>query len=67
MTYSTLQTMSNGETTSPVAQMTLPLAGDDASVAKLIAERYEKAGLNPNSAYDNPDDALNELGLQGLI
>lgn len=28
--------------------------GDDASVAKHLAEVYRSKGLDPNSAYDNP-------------
>jgi hypothetical protein len=37
---------------------------DDESVAKFIAKQYIEAGIDPASAYDNPDDALGELGLK---
>jgi len=41
------------------------MPGDDASVAKLIADRYEAQGLDPNAAYD---DALNDFGgIQGMV
>jgi hypothetical protein len=41
------------------------MPGDDASVVKMLADRYESQGLDPANAYDSPDDALIELGLKG--
>lgn len=60
MTFSTLQTLSNP----PVAEIDYDrfMPGDDSSVAKQIAERYEKQGIDPRAAYDNPDDAINDFG-----
>ncbi len=66
MTFSTLQTLSNGSDTPPVASYVMP--GDDASVAKIIADRYESQGLDPRAAYDSPDDALDDFGgISGLF
>jgi len=62
MTFSTLQTLSSPNNF-PVGAYVMP--GDDASVAKLIADRYEAQGLDPNAAYD---DALNDFGgIQGMV
>jgi len=60
MTFSTLQTLTSNQS-SPVAEVPI-IPGDDASVAKLIADRYTSQGLDPRAAYDNPDDALNDFG-----
>lgn len=66
MTFSTLQTLTNSESGFPVASYVMP--GDDASVAKMIADRYESQGFDPQSAYDSPDDALNDFGgIQGMV
>jgi hypothetical protein len=44
------------------------MPGDDASVAKIIADRYESQGLDPRAAYDSPDDALDDFGgISGLF
>jgi hypothetical protein len=59
MTFSTLQTLTNSE--SPVDEKFVPQ--DDISVANHIARQYIEAGIDPASAYDNPDDALGELGI----
>lgn len=66
MTFSTLQTLTNnsGIVMAPVADY----ANDDISVAKRLAEQYEKQGLDPKRAYDSPDDALQDFGgINGLI
>ncbi len=60
MTFSTLQTLSSG-----IKPFTMPFegtAGDDISVAKAIADRYESQGIDPRAAYDSPDDALGDFG-----
>jgi hypothetical protein len=38
---------------------------DDKSVADLIAQQYRDAGIDPNSAYDSPDDAIADFGGPG--
>lgn len=63
MTFSTIQTLSNGTAYSPVANFDA-IGHDDASVAKRIADNYEKAGIDPAGAFDDPETALNELGLK---
>jgi hypothetical protein len=40
------------------------MPGDDATVAKTIAERYQKAGLDPAAAYDDPETALQDFDLK---
>jgi hypothetical protein len=47
----------------PVDQPFIPQ--NDEEIAKHIAKQYIEAGIDPASAYDNPDDALGELGLKG--
>lgn len=60
MTFSTLQTLTtNSQAMLPVAEYT---PGDDASVAKRIAEYYKAQGIDPARAYDSPDDALQDFG-----
>lgn len=60
MTFSTIQTLSN-----PVVPTFDSLGNDDVSVAKRLAETYQSAGLDPAAAYDDPETALSELGLNG--
>lgn len=60
MTFSTIQTLTNGDSNIPVATNYVS-PGDDASVARLIADRYEQQGIDPRNAYDNPDDAINDF------
>jgi len=64
MTFSTIQTLSNNQGF-PVAQTFDSLGNDDISVAKKLADSYEAAGLDPAAAYDDPETALSELGLNG--
>lgn len=60
-TFSTLQTL--GSPNPPVGQVPF-IPQDDEAMAKYIAQQYVEAGIDPASAYDNPDDALGELGLK---
>lgn len=60
-TFSTLQTLNSSQVTPNLTEF-MPL--DDQSVAKQLAKQFIDAGLDPSSAYDNPDDALGELGLK---
>lgn len=55
----TLQTSNNGNP--PVANIAIP--GDDVSVAEAIANQYREQGIDPNSAYDHPDDALGDFDI----
>jgi hypothetical protein len=66
MTFSTLQTLTTtNNLVSPVAEY---LPGDDASVAKRLAEQYKQQGIDPERAYDSPDDALQDFGgINGLF
>src|SRR5688572_27610927 len=58
-TFSTIQTLTANNT--PVDNYNyVPL--DDASVANAIAKQYQDAGIDPKSAYDSPDDAINDFG-----
>lgn len=63
MTFSTIQTLSNGTAYAPVANFD-SVGHDDVSVAKRIAANYEQAGIDPAAAYDDPESALSELGLK---
>lgn len=58
MTYSTLQTLNTD--VPKISQTFVP--GDDASVANYLAHQYAEQGLDPSSAYDNPEDILNDFG-----
>lgn len=62
MTFSTLQTLSNSVTPTDMPLEGMP--GDDVSVSKAIAERYQKAGIDPAMAYDDPETALREFDLE---
>lgn len=65
MTYSTLQTLNNS--VNPNFMPFDGFAGDDASIAKALAERYQENGLDPAAAYDNPDDAIGDFGINGIL
>lgn len=63
MTFSTIQTLSNGiVNATPMAFDGSP--GDDPSVAKSISERYKAQGLDPWAAYDDPETAMNDFTLK---
>jgi hypothetical protein len=58
-TFSTIQTLTTNN--SPVDPHNyVPL--DDISVANAIAKQYQEAGIDPRSAYDSPDDAIDDFG-----
>jgi hypothetical protein len=66
MTFSTLQTLT---TTNPAV---VPVADytpvDDASTANRLAEYYRSKGMDPQRAYDTPDDALADFGgINGIL
>lgn len=63
MTFSTIQTLSEG-----VKPFSMPmpfdgLAGDDVSVANALAKRYQEAGIDPSAAYDDPETAMQDFQL----
>lgn len=62
-TFSTLTTLSKY---TPVDEPTNVdpnfLPRDDQSIANHIAAQYRAAGIDPASAYDTTDDALNDFG-----
>jgi hypothetical protein len=64
MTFSTIQTLTTN-TTPPVANPNWDgMANDDVSVAKRLADSYEKAGIDPAMAYDDPETALQDFDLK---
>ncbi len=64
MTFSTLQTLTQNNSVTPVAMPFDGMPGDDISVAKAIAERYEQAGIDPAMAYDDPETAIQDFDLK---
>jgi len=56
--------LSENNQVTPVGMPFDGTAGDDVSVAKAIAERYEKAGIDPSLAYDDPEVALQDFDLK---
>ena len=42
------------------------IANDDASVARRMAKIYEAQGMDPSMAFDSPDDAMLDFGINGL-
>jgi hypothetical protein len=50
----------------PVARVVDTQGGDDISVAKRLAEKYNAMGLDPARAYDDPETALQDFNLRDL-
>jgi hypothetical protein len=70
-TFSTLQTLAYSQgpqsNASPLMKYDPEfLPKDDASIANFLAQQYAAQGLDPNAAYDKPEDAIRDFGTDFL-